>query len=582
MYTHGAGREMDNLAPGTAVEVQGLKARPDLNGKRAKIVAYVEERERYQVKVDEGEEIYLRPANVSELPHACDEPAPAAGDAAPSPPVAASSAPAEAVPPPPVDATTTSTAPPATAPSTSCEQPAAATEAPAATATTTATTTATPESLEPGAGVEVNGLKARPDLNTKHAKVVAYIPDRERYHVVILATKEEIYLRSANLTKSAVAAAAVASAQVVERTLAAAAAAQAKAEQAAAEQAGGASDSAAGAQAGAGEGAVAAGAQAQRGQHGGVGEQQAAATAAVEEGAAEKAAILREASAGVSAGAAAAVAAATAPPPPIEEIKDSETLLKEFFADVSDATRDAEVDRILSCFKLNPYEHLNLRFDATEDDIRRAFRKVSLMVHPDKCKHPNAKAAFDAIGQAQQLLGEENVKKELDFNLERARESVVKAWKKETRNDVVLRVRFQGDRDAQLAAFLDTDEFHERWKLEGRKFIVDLEWRRRKLTLRIKSEEERVNNEEEAEKEERKAQQKRQKEWDNEKARETRVGGWRNFMGDQKSKRKKQKVTGEFRAPKLKKEERTNEEEYHGLDKNGNRVLRPDEVSKAW
>ena len=102
MYTHGAGREMDNLAPGTAVEVQGLKARPDLNGKRAKIVAYVGERERYQVKVDEGEEIYLRPANVSELPHASDEPAAEAGDAAPSPPAAeaavAAPAPAEAPP----------------------------------------------------------------------------------------------------------------------------------------------------------------------------------------------------------------------------------------------------------------------------------------------------------------------------------------------------------------------------------------------------------------------------------------------------------------------------------------------------
>jgi hypothetical protein len=29
---------------------------------------------------------------------------------------------------------------------------------------------------------------------------------------------------------------------------------------------------------------------------------------------------------------------------------------------------------------------------------------------------------------------------------------------------VVLRIRFQGDRDAQLAAFLETDECHERVK----------------------------------------------------------------------------------------------------------------------
>ena len=67
------------------------------------------------------------------------------------------------------------------------------------------------------------------------------------------------------------------------------------------------------------------------------------------------------------------------------------------------------------------------------------------MVHPDKCKHEKAKAAFDAIGQAQQLLGTEDVKRELDFNLGRAKDAVTKAWKKETRNDAVLRVRFNGN-----------------------------------------------------------------------------------------------------------------------------------------
>lgn len=501
---------------------------------------YVAERERYQVKIDEGEEIYLRSANVWKLSSACDKSA--AAEATPSAPAAPELAPAPAPAQSP-QAPSPTTAPPApAAPSPSSQEPKP---------TAAAAATVTLEYLEPGTGVEVNGLKARPDLNTKQGRVVIYVPDKERYHVVILGTNEEIYLRPANLTKSAAAATAVASAQVAARTVAAAAAAAAAG--------------------GSGSAAVS--------DWGGSGS--AAPEAAVEDGAAEKAAILREASAGVSAGAAAAAATA-APPAPLEELKDSETLLKDFFADISDAARDAEVDRILACFKLNPYEHLNLRFDATEDDVRRAFRKVSLMVHPDKCKHLNAKAAFDAIGQAQQLLGQTDVKKELDFNLERARESVIKAWKKETRNDVVLRVRFQGDREAQLAAFLDTDEFHERWKLEGRKYIVDLEWRRRKLTLRIKSEEERVTKEEAAEKEERKAQQKKQKEWDNEKARDERVGGWRDFMGGQKSKRKKQKVTGEFRAPALRKEERVEEEEYHGLDKNGNRVLRPDEVSKAW
>ena len=63
------------------------------------------------------------------------------------------------------------------------------------------------EHLEIGSGVEVRGLQARLDLNAKHARIVAYVPERERYHVVILGTDEEVYLRRANLTRPAAAAA---------------------------------------------------------------------------------------------------------------------------------------------------------------------------------------------------------------------------------------------------------------------------------------------------------------------------------------------------------------------------------------
>jgi TPR repeat protein len=66
------------------------------------------------------------------------------------------------------------------------------------------------EHLEIGSGVEVHGLQARPDLNAKHTRVVAYVPERERYHVVILGTDEDVYLRRANLTSSAAAAPATA------------------------------------------------------------------------------------------------------------------------------------------------------------------------------------------------------------------------------------------------------------------------------------------------------------------------------------------------------------------------------------
>ncbi|XLR54526.1 hypothetical protein S83_005198 [Arachis hypogaea] len=83
---------------------------------------------------------------------------------------------------------------------------------------------------------------------------------------------------------------------------------------------------------------------------------------------------------------------------------DDHLLLKNFFAEVSEAKRDNEVARILSCFKLNPFEYLKLPFESSPDDVKKQYRKLSLMVCPDKCKHPQAKKAFGVPAKAQQLL----------------------------------------------------------------------------------------------------------------------------------------------------------------------------------
>ena len=50
--------------------------------------------------------------------------------------------------------------------------------------------------------------------------------------------------------------------------------------------------------------------------------------------------------------------------------------LQAFFAEVRGVDRDAEVNRILNAFKLNPYELLGARFDAGPDGIQRAYRKA--------------------------------------------------------------------------------------------------------------------------------------------------------------------------------------------------------------
>ncbi len=82
-----------------------------------------------------------------------------------------------------------------------------------------------------------------------------------------------------------------------------------------------------------------------------------------------------------------------------------------------DVDRENEVHRILGAFKLNPFEQLGLRFDASVEDVKKAYRKSSLMVHPDKCKHPKAQDAFETLGQAQQQLNNEEKMKELLYVL---------------------------------------------------------------------------------------------------------------------------------------------------------------------
>lgn len=102
-------------------------------------------------------------------------------------------------------------------------------------------------------------------------------------------------------------------------------------------------------------------------------------------------------------------------------------LTQEFYAEVREVDRDNEVNRILSAFKLNPYEQLGVPFDADLDLINRTYRKTSLLVHPDKCKHPKAKDAFDALRQAQQTLLDDDLRQELILQLNVAKGALA-AW----------------------------------------------------------------------------------------------------------------------------------------------------------
>jgi len=236
--------------------------------------------------------------------------------------------------------------------------------------------------------------------------------------------------------------------------------------------------------------------------------------------------------------------------------EDEERLLKEFYGEVKEQDRHNEVNRILGAFKLNPFEQLGIKFDTTREDIRKHYRKVSLLVHPDKCSHPRAGDAFDILGQAQATLVQDDRFKELQYTVNMAREELRKERKKATKNDAVVRLAsaiHEKGREGVEMEYEQTPEFHEAWKLKSRDMIAQAEWRRRKLGKRMKEEQLRLEESEADMRKRLKSQREHHKEW--EENRESRVGTWRDFAKGNKSKKGKNLNLGGIRPPKLKMED---------------------------
>lgn len=101
--------------------------------------------------------------------------------------------------------------------------------------------------------------------------------------------------------------------------------------------------------------------------------------------------------------------------------------LQEFFQEVKEVDRNNEVNRIIGAFKLNPFEQLALPFDATQEEAKRQYRKLSLLIHPDKCSHPLATSAFEVLGHANSQLSNEDFMRELRHALNLARGEQVQA-----------------------------------------------------------------------------------------------------------------------------------------------------------
>ncbi|KKY27506.1 hypothetical protein UCRPC4_g01101 [Phaeomoniella chlamydospora] len=179
--------------------------------------------------------------------------------------------------------------------------------------------------------------------------------------------------------------------------------------------------------------------------------------------------------------------------------------------------KDAEIDRILSAFRLDSYAVLDLQPGVPDSDIKVQYRKKSLLIHPDKTKNPLAPEAFDRLKKAHTALLEEKTRTHLDECIADARTLLIRE-KKLSKDDTEV---------------LQSEEFRVEWRKKTIEVLVEAEARKRRQLKAQMQEEGRAQKKEDDELQERKRKRDEQQRWED--TREERIGNWRDFQAKKKT-----------------------------------------------
>lgn len=69
------------------------------------------------------------------------------------------------------------------------------------------------------------------------------------------------------------------------------------------------------------------------------------------------------------------------------------------------------------------YETLQIKKDASADEIKRSFRELALKYHPDKNKSSDSKEKFLRIVEAYEVLSDNNLRKKYDMMSEKNKQT---------------------------------------------------------------------------------------------------------------------------------------------------------------
>ncbi|KAF5300076.1 hypothetical protein FQA39_LY11268 [Lamprigera yunnana] len=242
-------------------------------------------------------------------------------------------------------------------------------------------------------------------------------------------------------------------------------------------------------------------------------------------------------------------------------VNTKEVEFNEFYTEVKEIekrdsvlTPKQQIERLLrpgsTYFNLNPFEVLNVDPDTPLEEIKKKYKRLSILVHPDKNQDDpdRAQQAFEVVNRAWKTLENEDSRQKCMNIIEEAK----------GRTDIMLAEKRKKARKEGKDGIPEDDP--EKYKhavyVLTMKLFADMERKRRDLASKDQEERKRKREQELDEEENQKAQKEWQKNF--EESRQNRVDSWLTFQagGSSKAKGKTSKKLKSFKPPKPKPESR--------------------------
>jgi DnaJ family protein C protein 8 len=231
-----------------------------------------------------------------------------------------------------------------------------------------------------------------------------------------------------------------------------------------------------------------------------------------------------------------------------------------FMRELTGLEREGELTRVTQAFKLNPFDILNVGHTATKEEISKAYRTASLLVHPDKFpageKRDKAQQAFTILAAAKDDLLDEAKREAIDMIVDQARQKVLtekaleSSSKKRKVGDPATAAAASSSSSSDATTVDATpndaskDPRFDAWvRDQVKEILIEREWKKRQLLKAAAEQDVLAAAEKKRRAEEREAKEKETKAW--EEGRDTRINSWRDF---QKNKKGPGKIG--FRPPK--------------------------------